>query len=200
VSCRFWKINLTVEVVLRHCTELDVISIQIYNISAKDDLKTLYVNRKSCTIDEAALKEAITVASQQADDKSPEEIKWTFYSNYLVARLIVAKDENEQSGYLPSLAKLHGDSASIEIDKPPNMLAPAKKYVQAKSGKSIEEEFQSKVRDLENESRSARTSRQTAEGFVRSARNSRQTAEGPGGLESIVADVLGELTLELGEG
>eukprot|EP00804_Cyclotella_cryptica_P022866 CCRYP_005063-RA/>CCRYP_005063-RA protein AED:0.33 eAED:0.32 QI:0/-1/0/1/-1/1/1/0/409 len=179
----FWKINLLADIVLRYCEELDVISLQIFSISAKEDYKTLYVNKRSCAIDQVALKEAITIATQTADDSTPEDIKWGFYASYLVARLHMTKDENDSTGYSPSLLKLHGDNdRSIEIDKPPNMIAPEKRYPQTSArGKSIEDEFQSKVRLFEKESRSARTSRQTAEG-----------------LENIMAMALGELKLELG--
>lgn len=178
----FWKINLLVDIVLRYCRELDVISLQIFSISAKEDYKTIYANKKSCCIDHVALQEAITIATQTADEKTPEDIEWGFYSNYLVARLHVAKDENDKTGYSCSLLKLHGDNGiSLEIDKPSNMIAPAKRYPQTiTSGKSIEDEFQSKVRLFEKESRSARTSRQTAEG-----------------LENIMAMALDELKLDL---
>jgi hypothetical protein len=198
----FWKINLGVEIVLRYCSELGVISIQMYNIPAKQDFKTLYVNKSSCAIDQDALDKAIDVASQTKDDKTPEEIQWIFYSNYLVARLHMVKDENDATGYVPTLIKLHGDGdVALEIDKPHNLNAPTRKYrpSDTNNGKSLEDEFQRKIRSFEKESRSARTSRQTAEGFIRSARNSRNTAEGGGGLEDIMRQALEEVKLEIGE-
>ena len=199
----FWKINLSVEIVLRYCSELGLISIQIYNIVAKQDFQTLYVNKSSCAIDQDALNEAIAVASQTKDDKSPEEIEWVFYSNYLVARVEMAKDENDTTGYRPLLLKFHGDGdQNLAIDRPENMNAPARKYRPSENdgsegNSSLEDRFQRKVQSFVKETRSARRSRQTAEGFIRSARNSRNTAEG--GLEDIMRQALEEVKLEVGE-
>lgn len=196
----FWKINVTVEIVLRYCSELDVISIQIYDISNKQDFKTLYVSKSSCAIDETKLQEAVTLARQIKDDKTPEDVEWLFYSNYIMARLQIVKDENEKSGYIARLVRLHCDVDALEIDRPHNMNAPVKKYSDtSKNGKSLEEEFRSKVCSFEKETRSARSSRQTAESFIRSARNSRNTAEGEGSLQSIMRQALDEIATELGE-
>ena len=197
----FWKINLSVEIVLRYCSELGVISIQIYNISANQDFQTLSVKKSSCKIDQDAHNKAIAVASQTKDDKSPEETEWVFYSNYLVARLDMAKDENDTTGYRPLLLKFHGDGdVSLEIDRPENMNAPARKYRPSEneeSHSSLEDRFQRKVKSFVKETRSARRSRQTAEGLIRSARNSRNTTEG--GLEDIMRQALEEVKLEIGE-
>jgi hypothetical protein len=190
----FWKINVSVECVLRYCSELGTVSIQIYDMSTKTDFKTLYLNKSSCVIDQAALEEAMT-----KDDRSAEEIEWEHYSNYIMARLQIVKDENEEAGYIPRLLKLHNDGdISLEIDKPRNMNAPAMKYL-IKSGKSLEDEFQQKVRSFEKESRSARSSRMSAEDFIRSARNSRNTADGKDSLQNIMRQALEEVKLELGE-
>ena len=200
LSKLFWKINLSVEIILRYCKELDVISIQTHSISTKQDFKTLYVKKSNCAIDKDALHEALAVAGQKKDDKTPEEIEWSYYSTYLVARMHIAKDENDTTGFLPSLVKLHGDNETrIEIDQPHNMNAPAKKYRPSDESKSLEDEFNRKVRSFEKESRSARTSRQTAEGFIRSARNSRNTAEGDGSLSDLMRQALDEVKCELGE-
>ena len=200
LSKLFWKINLSVEISLRYCKELDVISIQTHSISTKQDFKTLYVKKSNCAIDKDALDKALAVASQEKDDRSPDEIAWSHYSNYLVVRLHIAKDENDTTGFSPSLMKLHGDGETrLEIDQPHNMSAPARKYRLSDKTKSLEDEFNRKVRSFEKESRSARTSRQTAEGFIRSARNSQNTAEGDGGLSDIIRQALDEVKFELGE-
>ena len=121
----FWKIELSVDIVLRYCNDLDVITMQINNVSSKEDYKTLYIRKKDCVIDQEALEEAAALAIQTSDEKTEEgqdlirkSIHWEFYSNYLVARLqMVKKFYKGSECYLPRLIKLHGDEfTSLEIE------------------------------------------------------------------------------------
>lgn len=184
----FWKIDVSVKITLSYCSDLDVITMQIENAASNEEFKTLYMNKSDCAIDEEALEEAATLAVQTSDEKTNEgkdllreNLRWEFYSNYLVARLQMT---GAGDSYLPSLAKLHGDVGSLEIEKPSNVAAPQRRselQSAGANGKSIEAEFQSKVKSFQRDSRSARTSRKSAQE-----------------LSSIVESALNEILMEDG--
>ncbi|EED92759.1 predicted protein [Thalassiosira pseudonana CCMP1335] len=168
----FWKIGLSVGIILRYCVDLDIITLQIYDVSTNEDYKTLYVLRKHCVIDQEKLEEASELAVQTSNEKTADgrdlirkETQWKFISNYLLARLHIAKDENDESGYTPSLIKLHGDTfASLAVEKPANLSAPTKRQPKSSAdGKSLDQEFRRRVQSFQRASRSARTSRQSAQ-------------------------------------
>lgn len=166
----FWKIDVSVKITLRYCSDLDVITMQIQNAESNEEYKTLYMNKSDCAIDKEALEEAATLAVQTSDEKTSEgkdllkeNLFWEYYSNYLLARIQMIEAGDS---YLPSLAKLHGDVVSLEIEKPSNLAAPQRRselQSAGADGKSIEAEFQSKVESFQRDSRSARTSRKSAQ-------------------------------------
>ena len=185
----FWKSNLRENISLRYCSDLDVLSIVLQDAESHAYYKTLYVKKSDCTIDQEALEEASTLAVQASDETSDEakdairnNIHWDFYSNYLVARLQMNK---EGDSYTPELVKLHGDSKSLETEKPHNLIAPQQRC-ERKSGsdvKSLQDEFENKVRSFQRDSRSARTSRKSAHE-----------------LSSIIESAMSEILLEDAEG
>ncbi|KAL7537723.1 hypothetical protein ACHAWF_005883 [Thalassiosira exigua] len=187
----FWKQDLNVTISLRYSSDLDVIVMQLQNTDTKESFKTLYINKLDCAVDLEALEEASTLAVQTSDVKTEEGrdvlrkgIHWEFYSNYLVARLQLDKEGNT---YIPSLAKLHGDEFDkLDTEKPHNLKAPQNRNERrsgdaGRDAKSLQDEFQMKVRSFRRDSRQARTSRQSAQE-----------------LSSIVESALNEITLESG--
>lgn len=171
----FWKIDLNVVIVLRYCKDLDIITMQIHDAQSKEDYKSLYIRKKDCALNKTSLDDAAELAVQTSGEKNDEckqiirnNVHWEFYSNYLVARLQMTKYANNGcESYFPSLTKLHGDEyTSLAIEKPANMTAPQNRSDQDRAswkGKSIEDEFRSRVKSFQRESRSARTSRQSAQ-------------------------------------
>jgi len=151
----FWRQKVSVKITLRYCKDLDTITIQLQNSETGEEYETLFVSKSDCAIDRGALEEAET----RADDKA----YWEVYSNYLVTRL-----QMHQVGgsYRPRLGNLHGDEMStLEVQKPANLIAP-KRCERQSAGldvKSIDAQFQSTIQAFEQNSRSARTSRQSAQ-------------------------------------
>jgi hypothetical protein len=146
----FWRQKVSVNITLRYCKDLDIIVMQLQNSETGEEYETLFVLKSDCAIDRAM---------QTSDDKA----HWEVYSNYLVARLQMNK---VGESYQPRLGNLHGDEMStLEIQKPANLIAP-KRCERQSAGldvKSIDAEFQSTIKAFEQNSRSARTSRQSAQ-------------------------------------
>ena len=146
----FWRQKVSVNITLRYCKDLDIIVMQLQNSETGEEYETLFVSKSNCAIDRAM---------QTSDDKA----RWEVYSNYLVARLQMNKFEES---YQPRLGNLHGDEMStLEIRKPANLIFP-KRCERQSAGmdvKSIDAEFQSTIEAFEQNSRSARTSRQSAQ-------------------------------------
>ena len=166
----FWKDNISVAITLRYCSDLDILSLQICNAESGEEYKTLYVKKSDIPLDTQALNDAVTLAIQTSDEKIDEgkdrirqKAQWEFYSHYLVTRLQLAKNEEEEEvTYSPRLAKLHGDSFdSLTIDKPNNLLAPRSERHSA-DGKSIQAEFDRLNASLTRDYRSSRSSRKSA--------------------------------------
>ena len=167
----YWKDNISVNITLRYCSDLDIITLQIQNSESKDDYTPLFIKKSDIAIDKSALDEDISLAVQTSDAKTDEDKEqvrqqkhWETYSSYLVTRLQL-KDGSCH------LAKLTGDDfEKLDIPKPSNLLAPQQKRSErvsatdsATAGKTIEDEFNNLNVKLTSESRSARNSRQDAQ-------------------------------------
>jgi hypothetical protein len=154
----FWRQNVSVNITLRYCKDLDVITMQLQNAETGEEYETIFIRKSDCAIDQGAPEETATSVVQTSDEK----VHWEVYSNYLVARLQMNK---VGGSYQPRLGNLHGDEIStLEIQKPANLIAP-KRIERQSAGldvKSIEAEFLSTIKSFEQNSRAARTSRQSA--------------------------------------
>lgn len=163
----FWKQDVSINISLRYCSDLDVITLQIQNVKTKEDYKTLCINKSDCAIDQEALEAAATLAVQSSDEKTDDgkelirkNTYWEFYSNYLVARLQLNKDGDS---YLPSLAKLYGDEyTTLEIEKPSNLKAPQRVFERQRSDGSLTDKFETKFKSLQRDIRSSRSSRKNS--------------------------------------
>ncbi|KAL3771454.1 hypothetical protein ACHAW5_000109 [Stephanodiscus triporus] len=155
----FWRQNVSVNITLRYCKDLDVITMQLQNAETGEEYETIFIRKSDCAVDQGAPEERATSVVQTSDEK----VHWEVYSNYLVARLQMNK---VGGSYQPRLGNLHGDeSSTLEIQKPANLIAP-KRIERQSAGldvKSIDAEFQSAIKSFEHNSRSARTSRQSAQ-------------------------------------
>ena len=159
----FWKDNLSVNIQLRYCSDLDILSLQTHNAETKQAYKTLYIKKSDIAID-SNLNEAVTLAIQTSDDKTNEgqdlvrqQVTWEAYSNYLTTRLQLAKEGDIL------LAKLHGDEfTKLDIDKPSNLIAPQTRSERKSVGSTVDD-FHTLSATLKSESRSARSSRQSAQ-------------------------------------
>lgn len=161
----FWKDNISVNIQLRYCSDLDILSLQTQNANAETkQYKTLYIKKSDVALDSDALNEAVTLAIQTSDDKTNEgqdlirqQVTWEAYSNYLTTRLQLTKDGDIL------LAKLHGDVfTSLDIDKPSNLIAPQARSERRSAGSTVDD-FNTLSATLQSESRSARNSRQSAQ-------------------------------------
>ena len=167
----YWKDNISVNITLRYCSDLDIITLQIQNSESKDDYTPLFIKKSDIAIDKSALDELTSLAVQTSDaktDKDKEQVRqqkhWETYSCYLVTRLQLKDGACH-------LAKLTGDEfEKLNIPKPSNLLAPQQKHSErvsaadsVTSGKTIEDEFNNLSVKLTSESRSARNSRQDAQ-------------------------------------
>ena len=155
----FWRQKVSVNITLRYCKDLDIITMQLQNAETGEEYETLFVRKLDCAVDGGALEEAEIRAVQTSDEKA----HWKVYSNYLVARLQMNK---VGGSYQPRLGNLHGDEMStMEIQKPANLIAPKRSERQSAGlgVKSIDAEFQSTIKAFEQNSRSARASRQSAQ-------------------------------------
>lgn len=167
----YWKDNISVNITLRYCSDLDVITLQIQNAESKDDYTPLFIKKSDIAIDKSALDESTSLAVQTSDvktDEDKEQVRqqkhWETYSSYLVTRLQL-KDGACR------LARLTGDEfEKLDIPKPSNLLAPQQKRSERVSAtdsvttsKTIEDEFNNLSVKLTSESRSARNSRQDAQ-------------------------------------
>lgn len=160
----FWKDNISVNIQLRYCSDLDILSLQTHDAETKATFQTLYIKKSDVALDSDALNEAVTLAIQTSDDKTNEgqdlvrqQVTWEAYSNYLTTRLQLTKDRDVL------LAKLHGDVfTSLDIDKPSNLIAPQARSERKSAGSTVED-FHTLSATLQSESRSARNSRQSAQ-------------------------------------
>jgi len=167
----YWKDNISVNITLRYCSDLDIITLQIQNVESKDDYTPLFIKKSDIAIDKSALDETTSLAVQTSDAKTDEDKEqvrqqkhWETYSSYLVTRLQL-KDGACR------LVKLTGDEfEKLDIPKPSNLLVPQQKRNERVSaadsvtaGKTIEDEFNNLSVKLTSESRSARNSRQDAQ-------------------------------------
>ncbi|KAL9179802.1 hypothetical protein ACHAXT_007772 [Thalassiosira profunda] len=165
----FWKLSVSVDIELRYCSDLRVISMQVQHSETKAVLNTFFVNKADCGIDLEALEEKATLAVQSSAEKTDDgkdlvrkNVEWAEYSSYLVARLQMAQDEES---YKVGLAKLHGDEYDrLDVQRPHNLQAPQIRGERKSADtKAIDDEFKTKFQNLRRDSRSARDSRQSAQ-------------------------------------
>ena len=164
----YWKDNISVNITLRYCSDLDVITLQIQNAESKDDYTPLFIKKSDIAIDTSALESLAVQTSDAKTDEEKEQVRqqkhWEAYSSYLVTRLQLKEGACH-------LAKLTGDEfEKLDIPKPSNLLVPQHKRSERVSaadsvtaGKTIEDEFNNLSVKLTSESRSARNSRQDAQ-------------------------------------
>ncbi|KAL3823855.1 hypothetical protein ACHAXA_004127 [Cyclostephanos tholiformis] len=155
----FWRQKICVNISLRYCKELDVITMMLQNAETGEEYETLFLRKSDCVADQGALEEV-----QTSDEKAILEV----YSNFIIARLQLKK---VGGSYQPRLGNLHGDETNtLEIQKPVNLIAPKRSECQSVGSRrisSIDNEFQSTMKSFEQNSRSARTSRQSAQEMSR---------------------------------
>ena len=160
----FWRQKICVNITLRYCRDLDVITMQQQNAETGEEYETLYLRKSDCVSDQGALEETGTDAMQTSTDKAILEV----YSNFLIAHLHMKK---VGGSYKPRLGNLHGDETStLEIEKPVNLIAPKRSECQSAGSRrisSIDSEFNSTMKTFELNSRSARASRQSAQEMSR---------------------------------
>ena len=162
----FWKHGISVDISLRYCSDLDIITMQFKDAESREQYNTLFVRKSDCAVDREALNEAAALAVQTSDETSDEsetlirkKIEWEFFANYLLTRLLLTKDDG-RSCYLLSLSKLHGDKYDLETEKPPNLMAPKTEAITPSGGM---DEFTRVKSSFQRDSRQARTSRQSAQ-------------------------------------
>lgn len=185
----FWRTNTNLNVRLYHCTELDVITMQVQDQNTNEELGCIYVCKERCEgqLDDA-LNEAVKTAVQTSDTRAKDdevrvkkEAYWGCIGKFLMARLklpdapnlasiqscrnvltgVNDSEEamNESRG--PYLCKLTGDTFdTLVIPKPLNLSPPPKDSVAQE--KSLDE-FQAAFASFKKASKSARTSRQSAQ-------------------------------------
>ena len=188
----FWRTNTTVEIRLYYCTELDVLTMQIYDETNHKEMAPLYICKSRC---EAALQ------NQQSTATECESVAYNVIGRYLVARLKLrhtsqaitedldqstaaagvseaADDDAEAAAaeYVPFLCKLSGDNwnESLFLPKPANLASPP--AVGGTDTSDAEKAFEQAVKGMKTATRRARTSRQSAQN-----------------LEVVLADVLADI-------
>jgi hypothetical protein len=160
----FWRQKICVNITLRYCKDLDVITMQLQNAETGEEYETLYLRKSDCVADQGALEEEGTDAMQPSNDKAILEV----YSSFLIAHLHL---EEIGGSYRPRLGNLRGDkTSSLGIEKPVNLIAPKRSECQSAAPRrisSIDSEFNSTMKTFEINSRSARASRQSAQEMSR---------------------------------
>jgi len=167
----FWKTSTTLEVCLFYSEALDIVTIQLTNQTSGKHLRSLCVRKKECRIDQEALNEVVSTSMENSD--LDEKIfraskEWEFCGKYIIARLklkqsliIPANDASSSQAVIPYLCKLCGDTTdTIAIPKPLNLESPVKSTILANIDVG---EFDNAVQSFERNSRSARTSRNSAQ-------------------------------------
>jgi len=146
----FWRTNTTVDVRLYYCSELDIISIQVFNQTEDKEMPTLHVMKSEieANCSKEKLEEEIKVAIQTADTREKgqsdlirERTEWEFFTSYLLARLKIPDSSNpfpkndvanklppltpRTESSCPFLSKLSDDKyESLLIKKPDNIHPP----------------------------------------------------------------------------
>jgi len=114
----FWRIDTSLEIAIYYCTELDVMTIQCYNMETKEPLPLLYIKKSNCVIN---------VEGNEHNPEKEHKSEWEPYGNYILARIKLqnkAGISNEIS-YIPYLDRLTGDSEKIlMMAQPVNIAAP----------------------------------------------------------------------------
>ncbi|GMH52015.1 hypothetical protein TL16_g01139 [Triparma laevis f. inornata] len=99
----FWRTNTTVEIRLYYQSELDLVSIQVFNQTQDKEMPILYVLKTDVDshIDQEALEEQVKVAIQTSDvreEGSKQLIRnkqaWEMYAAYILARLKLPDSSN----------------------------------------------------------------------------------------------------------
>ncbi|GMI09493.1 hypothetical protein TrLO_g1278 [Triparma laevis f. longispina] len=146
----FWRTNTTVEIRLYYQSELDLVSIQVFNQTQDKEMPILYVLKTDVDshIDQEALEEQVKVAIQTSDvreEGSKQLIRnkqaWEMYAAYILARLKLPDSSNpfpvnemraklppltpRTEAVMPFLCKLSDDKyESLMIEKPENVEPP----------------------------------------------------------------------------
>ncbi len=171
----FWRTNTTVEIRLYYCTELDVLTMQIYDETNHKEMAPLYICKSRC---EVALQ------NQQSTAAECESVAYDVIGRYLVARLklrhtsqAITEDLDQSTAaagvpeaaddaaaeYVPFLCKLSGDNwnESLFLPKPANLASPP--AVGESDTSDAEKAFEQAVKGMKTATRRARTSRQSAQ-------------------------------------
>lgn len=175
----FWRTNTTVEIRLYYCTELDILTMQIYDETNHKEMAPLYICKSRCEA---------TLQNQQSTKTEFESVAYDVIGRYLVARLKLrhtsqaitedldqstaaadvseaADDDAEAAAaeYVPFLCKLSGDNwnENIFLPKPANLASPP--AVGNTDTSDVEKAFEQAVKGMKSATRRARTSRQSAQ-------------------------------------